>query len=60
VSVFIDGLARTTPDDWRLDPAGAAAEIALTDLARRLSGDTQEDHPPTQDCADAGDLELFG
>lgn len=54
VSVFMAGLARAAPDDWRLDAASAAAEVALTDLARRLTG---EDHA---DTAPAGDFELFG
>ena len=63
VSVFVDALARQTSPYWRVDLTEAASGVALSDLARRLTG--EEALPPLcdedkgADEGDGGDCELF-
>jgi hypothetical protein len=53
----MEGLCELTPSAWQVDPAGPAAAVPLSDLARRLAGGAQE---PSIDTDLSGDLELFG
>jgi hypothetical protein len=59
VAVFLGALARDTPCEWRANAAAAATDVALTDLALRLTGASLK--PVEQAEPDSsGDLELFG
>ncbi len=60
VSVFMHGLARATPADWRLDAAPMAAQVALADLGRRLTGEACTNDTLSRNAGSVGDCELFG
>ncbi len=60
VAIFISALAETTHPDWRVDAAAAAANIPLSDLARRLSGAAPTERAREDEPLSDGDLELFG
>jgi hypothetical protein len=57
-AIFTECLAAIASPDWRIDALAAAAAVPLSDLARRLGGES--DAPARPGHADDGDLELFG
>jgi len=61
VAAFLVALARETPSEWRANAAAAAADVALTDLALRLTGAAPAPIEAEEAELDgSGDLELFG
>jgi hypothetical protein len=53
---FLNGLARSAPEQWALDPSAAAEAITLSALAERLRS---PDAPAAKPDLAGGDLELF-
>lgn len=54
VADYLHALSQTLPEDWQVDPNGAARIVPLTELARRLVGGPM---PPP---AESGELDFFG
>ena len=53
---FLNGLARSAPEQWALDPSAAAEAITLSALAERLRS---PEAPMAKPDLSGGDLELF-
>jgi hypothetical protein len=53
---FLERLAVTAPQPWRLDIADAVGPVFLADLAKRLC---REHNPEDDSFAPSGDFELF-
>jgi hypothetical protein len=58
VAIFVESLSELTPPGWRLNTGIAAAEVPLTDLARRLSG--LSDRSASAGAGADDGYELFG
>jgi len=60
VGIFMNALAGSIPEDWRVAAAAAASNVPLGDLARRLGSDESLDSANPVHHAPSGDLDLFG
>jgi len=60
VGIFMDALAGSISEDWRVAAAAAAANVPLGDLARRLGGDESLNGANSVHLPPSGDLDLFG
>jgi hypothetical protein len=59
VTNFVESLSALMPAGWRIDAAAAASRVSLTDLARRLSGQSPAPLDSSSSDDDDGDFELF-
>jgi hypothetical protein len=59
VSTFVTALANATPGEWKVDAAGATADVVLSALAQRLSGRPHAAEPAIK-AEDAGSMDFFG